>query len=211
MPYKRVYGNQRGDSSKIVYKYSKKGVLKKRIDWEYERRTKRRKGAPKYGYSTGCVVINEKDVVRYRKWVIHQKKSYHFRQGKLVKLRTPYDYEDEGCSWEMSYDTSGRLIEKKEFSYKKRHVNWVEQVQYFTNKSIVKRKYFAHDSNAIFLEKSFIYNYKNGRLSSYKYASSNPEGSDDTHYYYKNERLIRVKRVSLGRLLFDYKIEYQTN
>ncbi|HAS42400.1 MAG TPA: hypothetical protein DCS93_18120 [Microscillaceae bacterium] len=209
LPHQQFYTNSKGDTNRTFYQYSKEGFLKRRTFWKYERRSKLRKGAPKYGDGTlnGCIP-REEDLIWYRKWVIRQKKKYKYREGKLVKMYIPYSFTGGENTWELSYNTNGQIVEKKEFGYRKRSQHWVEKFQYLSDKKIINRKYLTKYLDKVPPERSYIYQNKKGKLQSLKIVFKDRKEIDETEYFYKENLLIRIKRIRFGEVLFDYRIKY---
>lgn len=147
-PTERFYYNSKEDSLKVKYFYSN-SALKKRESWEYERRSKLRKGAPEYGDGkpAGCIIAEE-DLIRYRKWVKRGIFNYIYSDNQIKEIRVPYEYSNSPDITVFTYKDN-KLVNKKEIGKKSKEVHWEENYTYADNIVIRTRKYFITYWNVI--------------------------------------------------------------
>lgn len=140
-PTERLYYNSKEDTLKMKYFFSK-NKLTKRESWEYERRSKLRKGAPEYGDGKpgGCIPAEE-DLIRYRKWVKRGIYDYNYEDNQIKEIRVPYEYGNSPDITVFTYKDS-KLINRKEIGKKTKEVHWEENYVYLDSTIIMTKKYF---------------------------------------------------------------------
>jgi hypothetical protein len=140
-PAERLYYNSKEDTLKVKYFISKNNITK-RETWEFERRSKLRKGAPEYGDGkpAGCIPAEE-DLIRYRKWVKRGIFNYFYTDNRIKEIRVPYEYGNSPDITVFTYNDN-ELINKKEIGKKTKEIHWEESYVYKDNKVIMTKKYF---------------------------------------------------------------------
>jgi hypothetical protein len=141
-PIERLYYNSKEDTLKVKYFFTKNNISK-RETWEFERRSKLRKGAPEYGDGkpAGCIPAEE-DLIRYRKWVKRGIYNYTTDNDRLDEIKVRYDYSGNYPESIVFTYKDNRLVNKKELGMRGKRINWEENYEYIDNKVIMTKKYF---------------------------------------------------------------------
>jgi len=141
-PFERFYTNSNEDTLKVLYSYKDNKIVKREY-WEYERRSKMRKGAPEYGDGkpAGCIVA-EQDLIRYRKWVKDKFYSYIYNKGQLDKIQINY-FRGGSPDVIISTYNEGKLTNRTELDRRKKTTNWEELYEYEGSKILMTKKYFV--------------------------------------------------------------------
>ncbi len=141
-PIERLYYNSNEDTLKVKYFFAKHNISK-RETWEFERRSKLRKGAPEYGDGkpAGCIPAEE-DLIRYRKWVKRGIYNYTIDNDRLDEIKVRYDYSGNYPESIIFSYKDNLLVNKKELGMKGKRINWEENYEYIDNKVIMTKKYF---------------------------------------------------------------------
>lgn len=140
-PTERFYYNSKEDTLKVKYFFTKNNISK-RETWEFERRSKLRKGAPEYGDGkpAGCIPAEE-DLIRYRKWVKRGIYNYVYADNKVKEIRVPYEYSNSPDITVFTYKNN-RLINKKEIGKRTKETHWEENYIYTDSTVTMTKKYF---------------------------------------------------------------------
>jgi hypothetical protein len=140
-PVERFYHNSKEDTLKVKYFFTKNNISK-RETWEFERRSKLRKGAPEYGDGRpgGCIPAEE-DLIRYRTWVKRGIYKYIYVDDKIKEVRAPYEYSSSPNTTIFTYKDN-RLINKKEIGKKTKETHWEENYIYTDSTVTIMKKYF---------------------------------------------------------------------
>jgi hypothetical protein len=207
-PLERFYSNKKEDTLKQIYTYSSKGILTKSISWEFERKSKLRKGAPEYGDGSpyGCIPAEE-DLIRYREWTIRQKKYFIYHKGDLTKIYVPYEWRMEPRNWLLSYDENSNLVEKKEYRNRNRTLNWIENYRYNGDSTITTKEYFVTYWNRIPPKEIQTTILENSKI---KIIKTDYENSHNlVEFKYENGQLIEITKFSNNKIEFAYFIKYE--
>lgn len=211
LPYERIYTNSKDDTLKVDYYYSRKGNLTKRVIWEFERRTKLRKGAPDYhdGSPYGCIPAVE-DIVCYRKWTVRQIAKCKYLKNKPMEVKTTYDYFREQKIWKFKYNNQSQLVEKSEFGKKSKALNIQEKYDYIDSLTRKTKEYFIPYSNTISLKEINTICQKENRALYIRTSYGSEYDYEQTDFQYDvTGKLVGLVKVKNNKVIFNYVVEYQ--
>ena len=209
-PYERFYTNISEDTLKTIFEYNTTGLLRKKISWEYERKSKLREGAPDYGIdsSNGCIPAEE-DIVRYREWTIRQEKKYKYKNGNLTKVKVPYEWKMEPRTWLFNYNRNSELIEIREYGYKRKPLRWIESFEYSDDKTIKTKEYFVTYWDKIPPKEIWTTIEKDLKPSIIKTDFINSNNNKLLEFNYENDKLKEIRKTINDEVKFIYRLEYE--
>ena len=211
VPTERFYYNSKEDTLKVKYFYSK-GTLKKRETWEYERRSKLRKGAPEYGDGkpAGCIIAEE-DLIRYRKWVKRGIFNYIYADNRIKEIRVPYEYSNSPDITVFTYKDN-KLINRKEIGKKTKEVHWEENYSYAGNTVTMTKKYFITYWNVIPPTETWTTELDENKreIKTTKELEGNSDKEIVLKSYDEKGNLVRLTKMLNGtEMKIDYLVTYK--
>lgn len=210
-PTERFYYNSKEDTFKVKYFFTK-NKISKRETWEFERRSKLRKGAPEYGDGkpAGCIPAEE-DLIRYRKWVKRGICNYSYVDDKIKEIRVPYEYSNSPDITIFTYKDN-KLINRKEIGMKTKETHWEENYIYTDSTVIMTKKYFITYWGKIPPTETWTTELDNNKKEIR--ITKELEGSSDKEivekFYDTNGNLSRLtKSLNTTTVKFDYLVTYE--